>query len=91
MEAKFTAYELRGPTSSNHGNLFNALVILVRGRYGVLHVIMNSTGVGVGDGDGTTSGAVRIGCDETGEAGVGRGRQCMVEDSGREGLGKCHS
>ena len=77
----------------NHGNLSNELVILVRGRYGVLHVIMNSTGVGVGvrDGDGTTSGGKRSGCDETGEAGVGRVRQCMLEDSGREGWGKGHS
>ena len=72
--------------SSNHGNLFNELIILVWGHYGVLHVIMNSTGVG--DRYGTTSGAGRRGCDETGEAGVGRGRQCMVEDSGREGWGK---
>ena len=54
--------------SSKHGKIFNGLVILVQGRYGVLHVIMNSTGVGVGDGDGTTSGAGRSGCDETGEA-----------------------
>ena len=73
---------------SNHGNLFNDLIILVRGRYGVLHAIMNSTGVGVGDRYGTMSGAGRRGCDETGEAVVGRGRQYMVEDSGREGWGK---
>ena len=54
--------------SSNHGNLFNELVIRVQGSYGVLHVIMNSTGVRVGERDGTTSGAGQSGCDETGEA-----------------------
>ena len=84
-------YGLRGPMSSNHGNILNELVILVRGSYGVLHVIINSTGVGVGDRDGTTSGERRCGCDETAEAGVGRGRQCMLEGSGREGWGKGHS
>ena len=52
---------------------------------------MNNTGVGVGEGDETTSGAERSGCDETGEAGVGRGIQCMVEGSGREGWGTGHS
>ena len=77
--------------SSNHGNLFNELVILVRGHYRVLHVIMNSTVVGVGDGYGTTSGAGRSGCDETGEAGVGGGTKCMVEDSRRERWVKGHS
>ena len=77
--------------SSNHGNLFNELVILVRGHYRVLHVIMNSTGVGVGDGDGATSGGKRSGCDETGEAGVGGGKKCMVEDNGRERWVKGHS
>ena len=51
---------------SNLGNLFNAIIILVRGRYGVLHVIMNSTGVGVGYRDGTVNGAVWRGRDETG-------------------------
>ena len=69
--------------SSNHGNLFNELVILVRGHYRVLHVIMNSTGVGVGDRDGTTSGSGRSGWAETGEAEVGRRRQCIVENRGR--------
>ena len=52
---------------------------------------MNNTGVGMGDGDGTTSGAGRSGCDEIGEVGVGRGRQCMLEGSGREGWRKGHS
>ena len=75
----------------NHGKLFNEPIILVRGCYELIHVIMNRTGVGMGDGDGTTSGAGGSGCDETGEAGVGRGRQCMVEVSGREGWGKGHS
>ena len=71
--------------SSNHGNLFNELVILVQGRYGVLHVTMNSIGLGVvmGDRDGTGSGSGWSGCDETGEAVVGSGRKCMVEGSRR--------
>ena len=76
---------------SNHGNLFNDLVILVWGRYVVLHVTMNSTVVGVGDRERTGSRGKRMGCDETGEAGVGRGRQFMVEGSGRKGWGKGHS
>ena len=41
---------------SNYGNLFNDLIILVWGRYGVLHAIMNSTGVGVGERDKNASG-----------------------------------
>ena len=49
-------YEIKGPMSSNHGNLFNEIVTLVRGRYRVLHVTMNSTVVGVGDGDRSASG-----------------------------------
>ena len=76
---------------SNHGNLFNEIIVLVWGRYGVLHVIMNSTGVGGGDGDGTISGIGWSECDDTGEAGVGRVRKCRVEDTGREGWGKGHS
>ena len=65
-----TLDELKDPMSSNHGKLFNELVILVRGCYGVIHNIMNSTGVGVGDRDRNTSGAGWSGCDETEEAGV---------------------
>ena len=57
---------------SNYGNLFNELIILVRGRYGVLHVIMNSTGVGMVEGDRNASGEGWIGRDYTGEAGLGR-------------------
>ena len=68
---------------SNHGNLFNDLIILVRECYVALHVIMNSTGVGVGVEDGSGTGAGRSGCDETGEAVVGRGKQCMVDDTRR--------
>ena len=68
---------------SNHGNLFNELNILVRGRYGVLHVIMNRTRLGTGDGDMNTSGVVYSECDETGKAGVGRRRKCRVEDTGK--------
>ena len=62
---------------SKNGNLFNEIVILVQGRYGVIHVAMNSTGVGVvvGDKDRTVSGEGWIGCDETEWAGVGRGQQ----------------
>ena len=54
--------------SINHGNLFNDLVILVWGRYVVLHVTMNITGVGVGvgDRDGTTSGGKGRVCDKIG-------------------------
>ena len=52
---------------------------------------MNSTGVGVGDRDRTGSGAGWSGVDKTGEAGVGRRQQCMVEGSRREGWGKGHS
>ena len=69
--------------NSNHGNLSNELVILIQGRYVVLHVIMNSTGVVMGDRDGTGSGSGWSGCDETGEAVVGSGRKCMVEGSRR--------
>ena len=63
--------------NSNYGNLFNDIVILVRGHYGVLHVKINSTGVGVvmGDRDRTGSGAGWSGCNKTGEVGVGRGQQ----------------
>ena len=53
--------------------------------------MMNSTGVGGGDGDGTISGIGWIECDDTGEAGVGRLRKCRVEDTGREGCLKGHS
>ena len=73
---------------SNLGNLFNEIIILVRGRYGVLHVIMNSTGVGVGYRDRTANSARWRGRDDTGESGVGRVRQCMLEDTEREGFGK---
>ena len=54
---------------NNHGNLSNELIILVRGRYGVLRVIMNITGVGVGFGYGyrSASGAGWSGCNDTGE------------------------
>ena len=76
---------------NNHGNLFSELVILVRRCYGVLHIRMNSTGVGVGDRDRTISGAGRSGCGETGGAEVGSGKKCMVDDSGREGWRKGHS
>ena len=68
---------------SNLGNLFNEITILVQGRYGVIHAKMNSTRVGVGDRDRTTNGAVWRGCDDTGEAGVGKGRQCVLGDTGR--------
>ena len=68
---------------SNIGNLFNAIIILVRGRYGVLHAKMKSTGMGVGYRDRTANRARLIGCDDTGEAGVGKGRQCVLEDTGR--------
>ena len=60
---------------SNLGNLFNEIIILVWERYRVLRVIINSTGVGVVDRDGTASGVGRSGCDETRKAGLGRGRQ----------------
>ena len=76
---------------SNHGILFNEIIVLVWGRYGVLHVIMNSTGVGGRDGDGTISGIGWSECDDTREAGVGRLRQRRVEDTGREGWVKGHS
>ena len=68
---------------SNLGNLFNEIIILVRGRYGVIHVIMNSTGMGVGYRDRTANRAVWRGRDDTGEAGVGKGRQCVLGDTGR--------
>ena len=68
---------------SNHGNLYNELIILVRWRYRVLHVIMNRMVVGVGDGDGTVSGAGCSGCDDTGGSGVGKEQQRRVEDTGR--------
>ena len=42
---------------TNHGNPFNKLTILIQGRCGVLHVIMNSKGVGVGDRDRNNIGA----------------------------------
>ena len=51
---------------SNLGNLFNAMIILVRGQYVVLHGNMNSTGVRVGYRDGTVNGAVWRGRDDTG-------------------------
>ena len=76
---------------SNLGNLFNGIIILVRGRYGVLHVIMNSTGVGVGYRDGTVNGAVWRGRDYTGKAGAERVRQCVLEDTRMELLEKYHS
>ena len=44
-----------------------------------------------GDGDGTISGIGWSECDDTGEAGVGRVRNCRVEDTGRDGWGKGHS
>ena len=47
---------------SNHGNLFNELIILVQWRYRVIHVIMNSMEVGVGDGDLIASGSGWIWC-----------------------------
>ena len=72
----------------NHCILFNELVILVLGRYGVLRARMNSTEVLVKDRDRTASGERRSGCDEAGEAVVVRVGQFMVEDSGREGWGK---
>ena len=78
--------ELRGPVGSNHCNLFNEIIILVRGRYGVLHIKTNITGVGFGDR--TASGAGWRGSDETGETRVGRGRQCMGADTWREGWEK---
>ena len=74
-------YELRGPTSSNHGNLFNELVILVRGRYGVIHIIMNITGVGVGDRDETASRSGWRGFDDIWESGVVSARQLRIEDT----------
>ena len=54
------------PVGSNHGNLFNELITLVWGRHRVLHVIMNITGVGVGDRYRTAIGAGRSGCNDTG-------------------------
>ena len=72
------------PMGSNHGDLFNKLISLVRWRYIVLHTEVNGTGVG--DKDGIASGTGRSGNDKTGEAEVGRGRQHGVENIGREGL-----
>ena len=46
--------------------------------YAVLHVEANGTGVEVGDGDGTASGAGRRRHDKTGEEGGGRGKLCGV-------------
>ena len=44
---------------STYGNLFNEIIILIQGLCGVLHVIMNSKGVGVETGTGTISGQDR--------------------------------
>ena len=78
---------------SNHGNLLNELNILVRGRHGVLHVIVNIMGVVVGDDYGyrSASGAEWSGCDDTGEEVVGRLIQNRVDDTGREGWEIGHS
>ena len=59
---------------STYGNLFNEIIILIQGLCGVLHVIMNSTGLGVGEREGTASGAGCRGHDEIGESGMGRGK-----------------
>ena len=77
---------------SNHGNLLNELITLVWGRHIVLHVIMNSTGVGVGDEYKTVSGPGWSGCNDTGEEGVWGGvSHRRVEDTGRYGWGKGYS
>ena len=66
---------------SNHGNLFNELITLVWGRHRVLHVIMNITGVGVGDRDETASRSGWRGFDDIWESGVVSARQLRIEDT----------
>ena len=80
--------EIIVPVDKIHSNLLNEIIILLRGRYGLLHVIMNTKTVEVGDGDRTANGAVWRVRDETREAVVGRARFCMGEDTGLEGWGK---
>ena len=45
-----------GPVARNHGDLYNKLLAMVQGRYGLIHAEVNSTGVGVGEGNWTASG-----------------------------------
>ena len=59
---------------SNQGNPFNELLYLVQGFHGVLHSEVNGTGVGVGYGNRTASGAGWHRRDVTGKAGGGRGK-----------------
>ena len=54
------------PIGINHGNLFNKLIYLVQGRYGVIRAEVNGTGVVVGDDDGNVSGSGRCGSGCTG-------------------------
>ena len=51
----------------NHGNLYNTLLALVQGRYGVLHDEVKGTGAGVGYRNRNVSGARQSGRDVTRE------------------------
>ena len=73
-----------GPMDSNHGNLYNELLVLVLGLYGVIHAEVNILEVGVGNRRG--NGVGRCGQDGKGKTGEGRGR-CAQERSEGEGYG----
>ena len=55
--------------ASNLGDLYNKLLALVQGNYGLLHDEVNNTGVGVGEGNWTASRAGWRKQDGTGETG----------------------
>ena len=49
-----------GPVSSNHGNIFNKLIALIWGRYGILHAKVNNMRALLGDWNRTVIGWDRI-------------------------------
>ena len=51
---------------SNYGILYNDLICLVQGRYGLLIAQVNGRGLVVGDKYGNRSGSVQCGHDGTG-------------------------
>ena len=72
---------------SNHGNLFNGLLTLARGIYGVLHTNVNGMRLGVGDVNEDMSMVGRHGQYRTGEEGRERGRHVGEGGNQEERLG----
>ena len=63
-----------GPVDSNQVRLYNKILSLVQGLYGVLHTKVNGMGAGVEEVNGTASGVGWCGWDGTGDTEKGRGR-----------------